>query len=120
MEHYGFGRALWQPPLHSEMKPGHVGYFDDNRSWTPLAVVTDPECDNDIPGLKAMTSNIKPRPVEERTWKEPLKSSNVSEIGPSVELGAACVSFLSSSASSSRWKGSWSARRSFCFFEIEE
>ncbi|KAF2668000.1 hypothetical protein BT63DRAFT_375272 [Microthyrium microscopicum] len=86
MEHYNKGgRALWDPPRRSDMRVGTLGYFNDDRVWNPMALITDPEAVKDIPGLTPMTARVKSFEEEEANWS-PLKSSNVAEIGPSLEL----------------------------------
>ena len=38
---YGFGYALYEPEPFERLRPGTLGYFDNDRRWRPLLYLAD-------------------------------------------------------------------------------
>jgi hypothetical protein len=89
MEKYDdYGRALWKPPYNSDLKIGHLGFFDEGRQWNSLCDITKEASiqDSEVSFLSTMTVPIKTM-IRPDTWG-PRTSSNATLTAPSLDLGA--------------------------------
>ena len=85
-----YGRALWRMPLNSRMHVGQIGYFDVDREWKELCVITDPEsiAGSELDKIQPLTQKVTQTVDFLKDGRGPMNSSNVVSSSPSLDLGA--------------------------------
>lgn len=90
MREHGFGYALYEPQRSQDLRPGMLGYFDNDRQWHPLLDLTDAAAvaAHDCKPFKAPTL----RRPDSRRW-DPIKSTGMFENDVTLDAGFDATSF---------------------------
>ncbi|KAH7186865.1 hypothetical protein DER44DRAFT_801870 [Fusarium oxysporum] len=90
MATHGFGYALYEPEPFERLRPGTIGYFDDDSRWHPVLDLTDAAA---VAAL-GCTPFVAPRlrSADTRRW-DPLASNDVKENDMSLDAAVNGTSF---------------------------
>jgi hypothetical protein len=81
---HGFGYALYEPELFERLRPGTLGYFDDDRRWHPVLHLTDAAAVSALGCTPFTPPHL--RAPDTRRW-DPLSSTGVKERRLTLEAG---------------------------------